>query len=102
MDYLICGLIFADSLRERNVDSYNGKKYDVVDWENTPSDMESNESLFNRSSEVFKKVYAKHHKDTVMFVAHHAVNSALIRFLRGLDPKDNSEVDQNNTNKAIA
>ena len=92
---------YERDLRERDIYNYVGQGYDKVDWSNIPDDMESDQSMYRRSGAVFKKVYSKHKDDTVLFVAHHALNKCLIRFLKGLPADDKTKIKQENTNVTI-
>ena len=88
-------------LREMDHGSYRDKPTDKVDWNIMPADVESRTSLFKRSQHVLAQALKDYPQGSVLFVAHNAVNKALIRVIRNLDPEDRSSMPQSNTNLTI-
>jgi len=90
--------IIADELKEVKLGSYLYKKFDEVDWINLPPDVENRTSMFKRGKKIVLKAFRQYPKGTVLFVSHNALNKAIIRFLRGLKPEDQTtRIPQNNT-----
>jgi broad specificity phosphatase PhoE len=89
------------SLEEMHLGSYEEKGFDDVDWKNMPATVESRKSLYARTKKLLAIVMKKHARETVLFVGHNAVNKALLRVLRNLDPDDPSSIPQSNTNLTI-
>ena len=89
--------ILADELKEMELGSYLNKGFDEADWDNMSKDVESRTSMFNWVKFLFEKVYKIHSNQTILFVAHNALNKSLIRFLRGIDSEDKQSIPQDNT-----
>lgn len=87
----------VDELKEIELGSYEGKGFYEVDWDKMPKDVESRASMFNRVQIIIEKVLKGYPKGTVLFVAHNAVNKAIIRFLRKWHPEDKKSIPQGNT-----
>jgi len=94
-------LIFTDELKEGELGSYLNKKFDEVNWDLLPLDVENKKSLFERAKKFFQKVLKKYPDKTILFVAHNAINKALIRFLRNWDSEDKRKIPQENTGVSI-
>jgi len=89
--------IVVDELKEGELGSYSNKGFDDVDWEDMPDDVENKLSLFERVQVVIKKVLEEYPNKTVLFVAHNAINKAMIRFLRKWHPEEKKSIPQGNT-----
>lgn len=91
-------LVFVDELKEgRTGKSFHKKHYHEVDWNNLPHDAENRTRMYKRAKKLVGKVFKKHPKDTVLFVAHNAINKALIRSIKGLHPESKAHIPQGNT-----
>ena len=89
--------IVDNDLREMELGSYLNKKYDEVDWEKMPPDVEPRTSTYARAKKAIERALAKYPAGTVVFVSHNAMNKAAIRFLRGWDANDRKPIPQDNT-----
>ncbi len=81
-------LIFVKELRETDLGSWTGKKYSEADYSNIPPDVESAESLIKRAGSFFEKTLKKHRDETVLFVGHNGINTALILYITGRGAED--------------
>jgi broad specificity phosphatase PhoE len=89
--------IVADELKEGKVGCWVGLGYDEVDWDRIPEDLENRTDLFERGKAIIERVIREYPNKTVLFVAHNAINKAMIKFLRKLDPEDKGSLHQDNT-----
>jgi len=89
--------IIVDELKEMGLGSYINKRFDEVDWDLMPEDVESRTSIYERAKTIIEKVLEKYPEGTVLFVAHNAINKAMIRFLRKWHSEDRRSIPQGNT-----
>jgi probable phosphoglycerate mutase len=89
--------IVVDELREMELGSYTNKCWDDVDWDLMPDDVENRTSLYERGKVIIERVLEEYPTCTVLFVAHNAINKAMIRFLRKWHPEDRQPIPQGNT-----
>ena len=90
-------LILAEELKEMNLGSYLNKKFDEVNWDLIPKDVENKISLYRRAKKIVNRVLKQYPKGTILFVAHNAINKAIIRYLRNWSPEENKSIPQGNT-----
>lgn len=93
--------IVVDELREAELGSYLNKGFDEVDWDLIPKDVENRTNLYKRAKIIIEKVFKKYPKSTILFVAHNAINKAIIRVLRGWHPEEKRSIPQDNTAVSI-
>lgn len=89
--------IVVDELKEMELGSYLNKGFDEVDWDLMPDDVESRTNMYNRAKIIIEKVLEEHSSGTILFVAHNAINKAMIRFLRNWHPENRESIPQSNT-----
>lgn len=89
--------ILVDELKEMELGSYTNKGFDEVDWDLIPDDVENRLSLYERAKTIIEKVLRKYPNKIILFVAHNAINKAMIRFLRNWSPEDRRPIPQGNT-----
>jgi broad specificity phosphatase PhoE len=89
--------IIVDELKEMELGSYLNKGFDEVDWDLIPDDVENKTSLYKRAKKVIERVLEEFSSGTVLFVAHNAINKAMIRFVRKWHPEDKRSIPQGNT-----
>ena len=93
--------ILVDELKEMKLGSSLNKRLDEIDWDLMPKDVENRTSLYERAKMIIEKVLEEYPRCTVLFVAHNAINKAMIRFLRKWDPEDRKSIPQGNTALSI-
>lgn len=74
---------YVKELRPRDFGPYTGGKWDTIDWENPPPEIESRESVQKRIKPLLDKVYDQHKNDTVLFVGHAGSKKNLLRIIMG-------------------
>jgi len=92
---------FVKDLRERHLGELQGKKKSDLGWGNKNSHTlflgikggEPMEDLYIRAEKFLNKVLSKHHKDTVLFVAHNGINKALIAVITGKKCEDIKDME---------
>ena len=89
--------IINNNLKEGKLGRYLNKKMDEVNWDLLPKDVENRTSLYKRAKKIVNLALNKYPKGIVIFVAHNAINKAIIRYLRKLDPEDKNSILQGNT-----
>ena len=89
--------IIVDELKEMELGCYLNKGFDEVDWDLMPADVESRTSMYERAKTIIERALEKHPTSTVLFVAHNAINKAIIRFIRKWHPEDKKSIPQGNT-----
>ncbi len=90
----LCPLTLTPLLREQQQDSLNGKPVDGVDWENLPSDVESEKQMSERAVNLLKEVYDEFAEKTVLFVTHKRIANILNNVLLGKEYTDKSTLDK--------
>ncbi|MBI2629581.1 histidine phosphatase family protein [Candidatus Pacearchaeota archaeon] len=93
----ITKFIVVDELKEMDLGSYLNKSFDKVDWDLMPEDVENKISLFERGKTIIERVLEEYPTGTILFVAHNAINKAMIRFIRKWHPEDRRSIPQGNT-----
>jgi len=89
--------IVNNNLKEGKLGSYLNKRIDEVNWDVLPKDVENRTSLYKRAKKIINLALNKYPKGIVLFVAHNAINKAIIRYLRKLNPEDKNSIPQGNT-----
>jgi probable phosphoglycerate mutase len=87
---------FVKELRERHLGELQGKNKSDLGWDNKKSHTlflgikggEPMQDLYTRAEKFLHKILLKHHKDTVLFVAHNGINKALIAVITGKKYED--------------
>jgi len=90
-------LIIVEELKEMELGSYLNKKGTEVNWDVMPKDVESKNSLYERAKKAIERAVKEYPNGKVLFVAHNAINKAMIRFLRNMHPEDKMSIRQGNT-----
>ncbi len=90
--YHDCPLQLTEELREFDCGSYTGVHKSKVDWDNPPSDAETQEQGYSRMQTFLKRVYEEYPKGTVLFVAHAGISRALLAVIRDEKPEDINEL----------
>ena len=93
-------------LRERNLGEFQGKKKSDLGWKTgefkstsiDPKEGESRKEFCERARNFLDKIFLKHEKETVLFVAHNGINKAIISSITG----KNLEEVENQKNTAIS
>jgi broad specificity phosphatase PhoE len=80
--------IEVDDLRERGLGSYVNKRFDEVNWQKLPSDVESRPAIDKRAQGFVERTLQNYASDTVVVVTHNAVIRAIVRFLMKGKRKD--------------
>lgn len=71
-------IYFVGELRECNLGKYEGMKWEKMDWNARPKEIESRKNMQKRVKKLFDLVYNKYPKATVLFVGHAGINLALM------------------------
>jgi len=74
---------------------------DEITGDLMPEDVESRASMYDRAKIIIERVLKEYPTGTVLFVAHNAINKAMIRFLRKWHPEDRKSIPQGNTALSI-
>jgi probable phosphoglycerate mutase len=90
----VCPLKLTPLLREQQQDSLNGKLVEEVDWDNLPSDVESEQQMSERAINLLKEEYEKFAEKTVLFVTHKRFANILNNVLLGNENSDKSKLDK--------
>ncbi len=96
---------FVEDLRERFLGEWQGKNKKQITEHIVgvfPPSVENSEKLFIRARNFLHKIISKHHKDTVLFVGHNAINKAMIAAITSKDSKEIPLIkNQNNTSISV-
>jgi len=96
---------FVKELRERDLGEFQGKKKSELGFEEgqlvEPKNGETSEELYNRAKSFLDKVIVEHYTDSVLFVAHNAINKALIAVITGKSYKDIWDM-KNHSNTSVS
>jgi broad specificity phosphatase PhoE len=96
-------LILTKDLRENYLGSFEGKRWETIDWKKYDSykDVESVKNIRKRAKSILDRAYKNHKNDTVLFVGHNAINKQLIGLIMGLKKNGIKKIKQSNTAVSI-
>ncbi len=94
---------FAEELRERDVGSFAGRKWDDVEWDRNilPGDVETDESLARRSRAFLDQIYGRNPAGTILFVSHGGLLNALLAAVAGRQMVEEAFIPLENTSVTI-